>query len=431
MNMNKKEIIEMEVIMREITDTKEKVEKTIKYWQSVLDELDRRAMEYSKIYESMKEAEEEENRIRDSVDINIGLNLRGKVFDTTKDILVKDSTYFSLLFSSSSFELDAFGELFIDRNSHRFDRILEYMMTGVLSTEELNSYDKDCLYGNLIYFMIPHEPRLNYSRSSPIVNLKLAVFLQLKDGRLCGRNTLNSIVVCNMDTNILETTLEGHNSFVFIVIQLEDGRICSCSRDKTIKVWSVWSGQCELTMIGHTSYVYCVIQLVDGRLCSGSEDISVKIWNKDSGVCELTITTDSYITCIVQLRDGRLCSGDGSGKMKIWNITTGVCELTLDGHTKVICAIIAIDELRVFSCSSDKSIKIWNVSTGVCERGLEGHTSPVYDMVLLLDGRLCSVSGGGSAKIWNKETNSLFRIVQLHDGRLLASSSSYVVYIIG
>jgi predicted nuclease with TOPRIM domain len=83
MNMNKKEIIEMEAIMREITDTKEKVEKTIKYRQSVLDELDRRATEYSKIYKNMKEAEEEENRIRDSVEINIRLNLRGKVFDTT------------------------------------------------------------------------------------------------------------------------------------------------------------------------------------------------------------------------------------------------------------------------------------------------------------------------------------------------------------
>jgi hypothetical protein len=48
-NMNKKEIFEMDVIMIEIADTKEKVKKTMKYWQSVLDELDRRAMEYSQL----------------------------------------------------------------------------------------------------------------------------------------------------------------------------------------------------------------------------------------------------------------------------------------------------------------------------------------------------------------------------------------------
>jgi hypothetical protein len=36
--MNRREIIEMEVIMSDIADAKEKVEKTVKYWQSVLDE---------------------------------------------------------------------------------------------------------------------------------------------------------------------------------------------------------------------------------------------------------------------------------------------------------------------------------------------------------------------------------------------------------
>jgi BTB/POZ domain len=117
----------------------------------------------------MKEAEEEDKRMRYMVELNIKLNLRGQVFDTTKDILVKDSTYFSMLFSSTWLELDGNGEFFIDRNSHCFDRIVDYMSTGVLSTEGLNSYDKDCLYDNLIYLMIPHESGLNYSRSSPLV----------------------------------------------------------------------------------------------------------------------------------------------------------------------------------------------------------------------------------------------------------------------
>jgi hypothetical protein len=34
-NMNKKAIIEMEVIMRDIADAKKKIEKTIKYWQNL------------------------------------------------------------------------------------------------------------------------------------------------------------------------------------------------------------------------------------------------------------------------------------------------------------------------------------------------------------------------------------------------------------
>jgi hypothetical protein len=45
--MSTKEITEMEVIMRDISDAKQKIEKTIKYWQTLSNELDRRALEYS------------------------------------------------------------------------------------------------------------------------------------------------------------------------------------------------------------------------------------------------------------------------------------------------------------------------------------------------------------------------------------------------
>jgi WD40 repeat protein len=162
------------------------------------------------------------------------------VFDTTKDMLLSNSTYFSLLLSSPSFELDANGEFFIDRNSHCFNRILEYMSTGELSTEGLTSYDKDCLYDNLKHFMIPHKPRLDYSQISRIENLILEVFLQLKDDRLCGIAGYDyHIVVYNLDTNRIDMTLKGHTQHISAIIQLEDGRLCSCSYDYTIKVWSL------------------------------------------------------------------------------------------------------------------------------------------------------------------------------------------------
>jgi hypothetical protein len=81
--MNKKKIIEMEVIMREIADSKEKVNETKRYWQTILDELDRRAMEYSELLSAMKTNEEEDNERRDNVESIMKLNLRGQVFDTT------------------------------------------------------------------------------------------------------------------------------------------------------------------------------------------------------------------------------------------------------------------------------------------------------------------------------------------------------------
>jgi WD40 repeat protein len=440
--MNKKEIIEMEVIMSDIADAKKKVEKTVKYWQSVLDELDRRAMEYSELLSAMKAKEEEDKKRRDHVESMMKLNLRGQVFDTTKHTLLnEDSTYFTILLSSAAWELDGNGEFFIDRCGNGFDRILDYMSTGVLSTEGLNRYDEDCVYANLKYFKIPHKSNRDYSKVSLIEKLNLRVYLQLRDGRLCGSTSDYSICIYNMDANIIETNMKGHTNFIRGIIQLEDGRLCSCSDDKSIKLWSIESGQCELDILGHISDVYCVILLIDGRLCSGSCGGSIKIWNKDNGVCELTVDAGDFIFRIAQLRDGRI-SGVNDGKVKIWSITTEVCELSLSGHTSTILAIVVIDEQRICSCSRDSTIKLWNVSTGACERTFEGHTDDVMDMILLLDGRICSVSRDGNLKIWTIETGvcdlsvhvsktTLNRVIQLNDGRLVVSNTARLVYIIG
>jgi hypothetical protein len=69
------------------------------------------------------------------------------------------------------------------------------MSTGVLSTEGLNRYDEDCVYDNLKYFMIPYKSRWNYSKVLTIENLKLRVYLQLRDGRLCGGTDDYSICI--------------------------------------------------------------------------------------------------------------------------------------------------------------------------------------------------------------------------------------------
>jgi BTB/POZ domain len=46
-----------------------------------------------------------------------------------------NSTYFTSLLFSPFVELNEKGEFFIDRCGNGFDRILEYMSTGDLSTE--------------------------------------------------------------------------------------------------------------------------------------------------------------------------------------------------------------------------------------------------------------------------------------------------------
>jgi WD40 repeat protein len=178
----------------------------------------------------------------------------------------------------------------------------------VLSTEGLNRYDKDCVYDNLDYFKIDYPLRWDYSIFARIENIKLIIYLQLQDGRLCGSTSDNSICIYNMDTNIIERSMEQLNdSKIQSIIQLKDGCICSCSDDNTVKLWNIESGLCTLSLEGHTKAVYCVIQLVDGRLCSGSTDGTMRVWNKNNGACELSLDTYFCPYPIVQLRDGRIC----------------------------------------------------------------------------------------------------------------------------
>jgi BTB/POZ domain len=222
--MNMKNIVDIEVIMKEIVIAKEKVKKTINSWENVLDELDRRAIVYEVIYKNMKEAEEEDKMRRDKVKFNIKLNLRGKLYDTSKDILVKaGSAYFSLLLSSPFFELDCDGAYFIDRTSIGFDRILQYMNTGALSLEGLNKYDVDCMYDNLDYFKIPHTAQIDYSRGSSVEGLWMDVLLQLRDGRLCGRTNDSNIHIWSMDTNMIEMTIKGHTGYISEIIEHANG----------------------------------------------------------------------------------------------------------------------------------------------------------------------------------------------------------------
>ena len=148
--------------------------------------------------------EEEKAQMKRSfakVDSIIKLNIRGMVFEVCKDVVGNGkSAYFNIMLSSSMVFGDN-GEYFIDRNSICFDRILEYMSTGELYTEGLNSYDKDSIYSSLDYFKIAYTERtFDYSKVCRVENLSLRISLQLTDGRLCGTNESHKIVIYDMDT---------------------------------------------------------------------------------------------------------------------------------------------------------------------------------------------------------------------------------------
>jgi WD domain, G-beta repeat len=249
----------------------------------------------------------------------IKLELREKIFTVDRDILVNVSgTYFSGMLSSGVWQPNSDGVYVIDRPSEGFDRILDCLESGLLTCEGLTDYEIECVYANLDYFLSPFTRVWDYTMVSQIKGLHLMVYLQLLDGRLCGKARGHSIFIFNMDTNVREINMIGHTESINGIIQLEDGRLCSCSDDDTIKLWNIESGLCDRTINGHFNIVTSVIQLIDGRLCSGSWDMTIKLWHKDTGACELTIDAGVFITdSVAQLGDGRICTGNEMGILKI------------------------------------------------------------------------------------------------------------------
>jgi WD40 repeat protein len=386
--------------------------------------------------------------------IMIKLELRGKIFTVDRDRLMNvPGTYFYGMLSSGAWQPNIHGIYVIDQPNEGFEKILECLSTGKVDCDGLSDYEIECVYGNLDYFLVPFTRVWNYSKVAHREDIKLSVHLQLKDGRLCGNREDHTICLFNMDTDTVETTMEGHTDDIHCIIRLQDERVCSCSCDNTIKLWSIESGQCDLTLVGHDDFVHCLIQLLDGRLCSGSYDKTIKIWRTDTGVCEVSMNDgtdneDIYeeinsVACIAQLRNAYLCIGDYRGDIIIWNLSTEMSEITLSGHDSYITATVIIDEERICSCSTDKKIKIWKIPSGVCDITLNGHTSRINHMVLLVDRRLCSISYDSSVKIWNLDTGvcdlstavgsvSQRKVMQLNDGRLLVSKVyKFEVYFIG
>jgi BTB/POZ domain len=242
--------VDIEKIDEELEHATVQVEDTMKSLQNLLNKINKRVKELKAHEKKVENMEETMRSNRDKVASIVKSDVRGKKFTVYKDTLIRvPNTYFFGMLSSSMFLPDFEGAYFIDRFNEGFDRILEYLRTGVLNCEGLNKYEVDCVYDNLHYFNISHEPRWMHQKATLIENIEFEVFTQLQDHRVCGSTGSKDqdISIYNMSTGIVEATLVGHTDYIWRIIVLEDGRLCSCSSDKTIKLWSVDSGENNLS----------------------------------------------------------------------------------------------------------------------------------------------------------------------------------------
>ena len=99
----------------------------------------------------------------------------------------------------------------------------------------------------------------------------------LPSGYLASGN--NNIMIWNMDTRSLVTSLIGHTMKVRALELLTNGDLASASDDSKVKVWDIASYTFKYDLIGHSSSVNALKLLSNGLLASGSSDCTLKVWN--------------------------------------------------------------------------------------------------------------------------------------------------------
>jgi WD40 repeat protein len=456
-------------VFAEVSEVRDKMQAAVYSVQSLLGStLDSMQSLMSKLDAQVSALDEKQTRMREmqsTMTLNtektsprIKLNLRGKIFETYRETLLHiEDTYFHAILSSGVWQPDAEGAYFIDQPPEGFDRIIEYLRSGVLSLEGLNKYEAKCVKRNMDYFRIPTQVKAwDYSSHIEVnkTDFEVVTILELSDGRICIGGGGGSLKIWSEDPGKCLSLL-GSATDTDCLVELLDGRLCSSSnedmvlglgRSLVLRIWNVTTGACELTLKGQTRTVTTMCRLTDGRVCigGGSHDASITIWNIASGLCEYTMRgNNNGICCLLQLCDGRLCSCGGDGTIKLWNMSARKCVLTMIGHKKAVHQVIQLLDGRLCSCSADKTIKLWDSESGVCQKSFIAGSGVLPSMVLVSDNRVCISFFDHpefAMKIWNLETEEceftllghtgyVQSIIRLRDGRICSGSADKTIRI--
>lgn len=102
-----------------------------------------------------------------------------------------------------------------------------------------------------------------------------------EDQKLLFASTYDaSILVYNLETNSLVTTLHGHNWEVWKLAVCQS-RLFSASFDHSIKRWDARMFLCDATLTGHKGFVHA-LQITPDGLFSGCADRTIKVWPTQS-----------------------------------------------------------------------------------------------------------------------------------------------------
>lgn len=177
-----------------------------------LEEKQHREIVQERVKKSMKEKEDEVRKIQKS---QIRLNIGGSIFDTNREVLLKDTkSVFSLLLNDPEFKI-VDNELFFDRSPEYFPFLLDYLRYGKINYKRFNKHQLKQLFLEAEFYEITDIRNYLEERSKDVefVNFEFSGKYEF-EGKVAGTNNVKHLKDKSMKKGICA------NSPGWIVIEL-------------------------------------------------------------------------------------------------------------------------------------------------------------------------------------------------------------------
>jgi len=175
------------------------------------------------------------------------------------------------------------------------------------------------------------------------------------------------VVLWNMDTLKLESTLQEHNSPITDVrFSPNSNHLASSSFDKTVRVWDANNPSCSLrTFIGHSTSVNSLdFHPSNGELlCSCDDNSEIRYWSVNQGTCK-KVSKGGRGQLRFQPQLGQFIAATAENGVVIFDVETDTHIYSLQKHIKPVHSLCWNATGEYVASVSEDSVKISAVQSG-------------------------------------------------------------------
>ena len=274
---------------------------------------------------------------------------------------------------------------------------------------------------NKIIQAFPQQEMLTGWLSSTWYGGPYAISLDCQRAVVAGY--MGTIKVWNLENDMGEMTLQGHNLWIHALAMSADGRhFVSGSVDRTVKFWDTDSGKIIHTVSGHEGEVLAVAISSDGKMAvSASRDQTLKVWNVNEGKELVTLQEHSGMVFSAAISQNAhwVLSGGEDRTVKLWQIQKEMDTFREEYLGSTVSALAISKNGRfLITGAINGNLKVWNLDHRKIYREFDAHTTRVSAVAINADGKYAlSAENDGTLKLWNLKIGKQLRILQNPQGR--------------